>query len=125
MTRRSQRAFTLIEMLVAVAVLAIALGAIISGMGLYTRNAADLRERTLALIVAHNRLTELELERAWPNAGKSDGDVELGGVKWEWTAEVKATPDPHLRRVDLSVTLPGRESASASLSAFLADSGRQ
>ncbi|PPE73161.1 type II secretion system protein GspI [Solimonas fluminis] len=124
---RRSAGFTLLEMLVAVAVLAIAMGAIISGMARYADNAARLREKTVALWVAHNRLTELSLQRAWPDIGKSDGEVEMAGVKWKWEVEVKATPDTHLRRADISVrpSKARNKDAVASLSAFLADSGRQ
>lgn len=122
----AQAAFTLIEMLVAVAVLAIAMSAIISGMARYADSAGYLRERTLGLFVAHNRLTEIELERGWPDTGKSDGEIEMAGIKWKWMVEVKPTPDPHLRRVDIRVLSPAdRERDAATLSAFLADTGRQ
>lgn len=119
------RGFTLIEMLAAVAVLAIAMAAILSGMARHADNAGYLRERTLALWVAHNRLTEIELQRSWPDTGKSDGETEMGGIKWKWVAEVKKTPDEHLRRVDIRVLSPSRKSDSAQLTAFFADSGRQ
>jgi general secretion pathway protein I len=67
--------FTLIEVLAAVAVLAIALSALISGMARYADNAARLRDKSLAFVVAHNRLTEIELQPVWPKEGRSDGDV--------------------------------------------------
>ncbi len=119
--------FTLLEMLVAVAVLAIAMGAILSGMARYADNAGRLREKTVALWVAHNRLTELSVQLAWPDIGKSDGEVEMAGAKWKWEVEIKATPDARLRRADISVR-PAKarnKDAAASLSAFLADTGRQ
>lgn len=119
------RGFTLIEMIAAVAVLAIAMAAILSGMARYADNAAHLRERTIALWVAHNRLAEIELEPAWPDVGKSDGDMEMAGQKWKWKAEVLKTPDDHLRRIDIQVLSPNREGAAAKLSAFVADTGRQ
>ncbi|AXQ31714.1 type II secretion system protein GspI [Solimonas sp. K1W22B-7] len=118
------RGFTLIEMLVAVAVVAIAMGAIITGLARYADNAARLREKTVALWVAHNRLTELELQRAWPDIGKSDGEVMMAGVKWKWFVEIKATPDPHLRRADIRVQPLKRKDDVMSLSAFFADTGR-
>ena len=123
MTR--SRGFTLIEMVVAVAVLAIAMAAILSGMARYADNAGRLRERTVALWVAHNRLTEMELEPGWPDVGKSDGDMKLAGQKWKWEAEVKKTADDHLRRIDIRVLSPDRKDTSAALSAFIADTGRQ
>jgi len=124
-TPRPQSGFTLIEMLAAVAVLAIAMAAILSGMARHAANAGYLRERTVALWVAHNRLTEIELQPAWPDVGKSDGEVEMAGLKWKWMAEVKKTPDEHLRRIDLRVLSPDRKATAAQLSAFFADTGRQ
>ena len=72
-SRLPPHGFTLIEILVAVTVLAVAMGAIISGMARFAANAGYLREKTVALWVAHNRLTEIELEPSWPSVGKSDG----------------------------------------------------
>lgn len=122
---RSTRGFTLIEVLAAVAILAIAMAALISGMARYAGNASHLREKTLALIVAHNRLAQFELEPAWPSEGRSDGDTELGGIRWRWEAEVKKTPDDSLRRVDISVHREDdkEKSTVANLSGFVADLG--
>ena len=125
MTRRARGAgFTLIEVIVALAVLAFAMGAVISGMGRYADNAASLRERTVALWVAHNRLTEIDLEPAWPPTGKSDGDVEMAGIEWRWFVTVSETPDPDVRRVDIRVQAKGREDEAAALSSFVARTGR-
>lgn len=117
--------FTLIEMLAAVAVLAIAMAAILSGMARYADNAAYLRERSVALWVAHNRLTEIELQPNWPDVGTSDGDMPLAGRVWKWQVEVLKTPDGHLRRVDIRVQSPSRDGDAAKLSAFIADTGRR
>jgi general secretion pathway protein I len=116
---KSARGFTLIEILVAVAVLAIALSAIISGMARYADNASYLKEKTLALWVAHNRLTEIELAPTWPDTGKSDGTVDYAGLSWKWVVEVKTTSDDHLRRVDISVQRPDREGSLIQLSSFI------
>lgn len=117
---RRPAGFTLIEIIVAMAVLAVAMGALISGMGRYADNAAYLREKTLALWVAHNRLTEMELQAGFPSVGKSDGDAEMAGIKWRWHIEVSETPDPNVHRVDIGVQAEGRKGDSAALSSFLA-----
>lgn len=122
---RGSRGFTLLEILVAVAVLAIAMSAILAGMARYADNAGYLRAKTLAMWVAHNRLTEIELEPAWPAVGKSDGDVKMGGVEWHWNAEVSSTQDPNLRRIDIRVQAPGRGGDAATLSSFLSNLGRE
>lgn len=122
---RRAHGFTLIEILAAVAVLAIALAAIISGMARFADNAGYLKQKTLALWVAHNRLSELELEPAWPAEGRSDGESDMAGVKWKWFVEVKKTPDERLRRVDIRVQMTGREGDLAKLSSFISNAGRQ
>lgn len=97
------RGFTLIEVLVALAVLAFALSAIGVAIVSSARNGTYLEQRTLAEWVASNRLTELRVTRAWPDTGRSDGKTNMGGRSWRWQLEVSATPLPQLRRVEISV----------------------
>lgn len=116
------RGFTLVEVLIAVAVLALALSAVISGMSRYAANAGYLRQKTFALWVAHNRLTELAVAPAWPELGKSDGTAGMAGAEWKWRATVKPTEDDKLRRVDIEVLAPGDKDGKAvlaSLTAFM------
>ena len=103
MTARSARGFTLIEVLVALAVLAIALSAIIKTMSANTLNSIYLRDRTLAQWVALNKITELQLSEDWPSPGKNDGSTVLGNHEWFWEAEIKTTPDNDVQTVTLRV----------------------
>lgn len=131
MRRARNQGFTLLEVLVAVVIVAIAMGALLSGFARYAEQAGYIRQRTLATWIAHNRMNELMLEPAWPDTGTKEDDVEMAGAEWRYRIEVRNTDDPQLRRIDLRVYAPGvrdikTETASvAYLTAFLAQTGRQ
>ncbi|MCP1726873.1 general secretion pathway protein I [Natronospira proteinivora] len=91
------------EVLVALAVIAIALTAILGSSGRTVSNAASLRDTTLAQWVAENRLSEVRLEADWPSTGGSEGETEMGGREWFWRMEVENTDDEDLRRLEVSV----------------------
>lgn len=118
---RHARGFTLVEVLVAVAVLAIAMAAVISAMARQADNAGYLKQKTVALWVAHNRLAELQLADEPPSTGRSDGTVEMGGVEWRWDVAVTPTEDDRLRRADIRVRGAQQEEGSlADLTGFFA-----
>src|SRR5205814_721245 len=71
--------FTLVEILVALAVLAIALTATARSLGGALYTTAALRDRTLARWVAEDRLAEIELRREWPDLDVKEGDADMGG----------------------------------------------
>lgn len=125
MKARSARGFTLIEVMAAVVVLATALAAIIAGFARQASLSADLRDRTLAMMVAHNRLTEERLSETFPSTGRSDGDTEFAGLEWTWRMTVEETEDPELRRIDVSIELNGSDRELASLTGFVSSTGRQ
>lgn len=102
MTRR-QQGFTLVEVLVALAVLAIALTAVMRTMAQAIDATATLRERHVALWVAQNRLAEHQMQRDWPAADTKDGDTEIGGEKWFWREQVSNTPEPAIRRIEITI----------------------
>lgn len=123
MIRARDRAtgFTLVEVLVAVAVLGIAMAAVISAMARQADNAGYLKQKTVALWVAHNRLADLQLQKEPPSTGRSNGEVEMGGAEWRWEAVVANTEDDRLRRADITVRRAGDEDGSlAQLTGFFA-----
>ena len=96
MTRR-QRGFTLLEVLVALAVAGVGLGAVIKVAGGNAYNAQYLQEKTFAQWVAMNRISEVKLSNKFPAIGTEKGDVEMAGRTWYWTQESKAPPIPEPR----------------------------
>jgi general secretion pathway protein I len=95
--------FTLLEVMVALFVVAIALGGVIKVMGSAAGNAARLSDRTFAQWVALNELTELRIKNAWPKLGEVKGDQEMVGRKWSWVQKTIKTSDKNVKRVELSV----------------------
>jgi general secretion pathway protein I len=126
--RRKADGFTLIEVLVAVVVLALALTGIIAAGSTFAQQTANQREKTVALWVAHNRIAELQISPGWPSVGTSNGDVEMAGTKWRWLQTVADTADENLRRVDIRIVKqdkPTDKYAYATLTTFLANTGRK
>lgn len=118
MMRRCQHGFTLVEILVAMAVIAFPLAALISASGQSTSNAASLRDRTYAQWVAANALTELRLDPDANEPGRRNGDEEMANARWRWQAAITTTPDPNLLRIDVEVSLVGEEGSMVVLTGF-------
>lgn len=120
---RRGRGFTLIEVMVALLILATALGAVITAGAQYAQYASYLRDQTFAYAVARNQLVELHLQETWPSTGRSDGRVEMGGREWEWVTEVQETQDEDIRRADVRVRPIeyAEDEHIASLSGFLTE----
>ncbi|GAA0722432.1 type II secretion system minor pseudopilin GspI [Dokdonella soli] len=112
------RGFTLIEVLIALAVVALALIALTRAASVQVQDFDALRERTLAGWVAANVLTETRLASPFPATGRSDGRVQFASRGWRWEREVKATPDAQIRRIDIRVFAGETHDPSAALSGF-------
>ena len=100
------RGFTLIEILVAVAILSIALAATSRSASLATDGALQTRQRLLATWAAQNRVAELRARRLFPSTGTTQVSAEQGGLPLTLQETVTATPNPTIRRVDLAVDIP-------------------
>ena len=111
--------FTLIEVLVALAIVSIALLAALRAAGQGTANVGDLRARLLAGWVAENILAEHRARGDWLPLGIQRGKQLEGGIEFGWREEVIATPNSAFRRVDVFVfTAPEESRALAHLTGF-------
>jgi len=98
-----KQGFTLLEVLVALAVLAIALSAAIKTTTENAENARYLRDKTLAHWVAMNVLTQIQVRGEWPAIGKKEGTAMMAEREWYWIIKVSQTVDDELRRLDIQV----------------------
>lgn len=98
-----QKGFTLIEVLVALAVLAIGLTTLVKVTSQNTIQTAYLKDKTLAQWVAVNKVNEIKLLPEWPNTGTSKGTEEMANQEWQWMMKVSTTPDKDIRRLDVDV----------------------
>ena len=120
--RRTARrtGFTLVEVLVALAIVSIALLAALRVAGGGTNSVGDLRARLLAEWVAQNVLAEQRARAEWPSLGILRGTQLQGGVQFAWREEVIATPNVMFRRVDIQVSAAAEDTHSlAHLTSFV------
>ncbi len=118
--RRAHAGFTLLEVLVALAIIAIALTAVVAETGQHVNSTIHMRDRTLAHWVAMNRVTEQLAAEQWPSVGVSNGVVEMAEREWFWKMTVAATPDEDIRRIDIEVRIDReRDNPNASVIAYM------
>lgn len=97
--RARTRGFTLLEVLVALTIVAVALTATMRAMGSMTSASESLQTRMIATWSAENDLANLRLARAFPDPGSRGGTP---GWAW-WRRSLRTTPNPVFRRVEVSV----------------------
>ena len=100
---RRSLGFTLLEVLVALVIVGTALGASLRAVGSLTQNSDGLRATMMATWSAENRLVEVRLAKRFPSIGKTNFACPQGDMALVCVEDVIATPNPRLRRVEVSV----------------------
>lgn len=106
MYRRNSLGFTLIEVLVALAVVGVALAAAVKSTNASIDVASRLKYRTAAIWVASNVVNRMLALHEFPDLGGREGKETQGDIEFTWRMEVSVTPNYSFRRVEVKVYLP-------------------
>lgn len=124
---RRIRGFTLLEVLVALAIFAVVAASVLSASARSLKTAARLEDKTFASWLADNRLQDMQLADTPPGEGREQGEETYAGRRWLWESEVQATSEPEMLRITIRVAprpergLAGKieDNALATLSGFV------
>jgi general secretion pathway protein I len=101
--RKARNGFTLIEVLVALAIVAIGMAAVLEALTSSANTALYLQDKTFAEWVALNRIETVRLTGAVPGAGTSNDTIDYAGRSWEWQQKVTDTRIPGMRQIQVDV----------------------
>jgi len=119
MSGRRISGFTLLEVMVALVIVALSLAGVAGSMGQMIDTANTMRDRTYASWIAENKITEMRLAGVLPEVGTSSGNVDYANTSWEWSAEVSETGVENLLKVDVSVSYPGVDQPVRKVTGFI------
>ena len=113
--------FTLLEVLVALAITSLAAVLVAAAFAQMLDNSVSMRERTYASWIAQNKITELRLANQLPEVSTSSGDVEFANGTWYWRAEITESGVENLFRVNVSVYYPDEDSKVRDVNGFIGE----
>lgn len=100
-SRQGSRGFTLLEVLIALAIVAVSAGALLGTVTSSASNVIYLKDKTLAEWVALNRVTEISTAQTKPGAGRRKGNSVMGGMRWEWEETITELPVEGMFRIEV------------------------
>jgi len=118
---QSHRGFTLVEVMVALTIVAFSLTAIAASMNQMIDAANTMRDRTYASWIAQNKISELRLANVIPEVSSTSGEVEFANNDWSWRTVVSETGIENFFRVDVSVSHAGSEYVIRTVTGFIGE----
>ena len=119
--KKISQGFTLIEVMLAMSIFAIAGVALVSSSNTHFTNLSHLENKMMANWVASNQLVEATLDKSWPPKNNKKGKVELAGREWFWLQKVAKTNDKNMSAVTIEVrTDQTQKSSLSSLTTYIA-----
>jgi general secretion pathway protein I len=106
-SRTRARGFTLIEVLVALIIVALGMGAVMTALTSAAQNTIQLREKSFAEWVGLNQLSTVRLNRPLPVTGTSEGEIDFANSTWHWQQDVSDMEIPGLKRIVIQVRHAG------------------
>jgi len=120
-SRSQSDGFTLIEVVIALAIAAISLAAVTAAISQMVDAANGVQERTYASWIAQNRIAEMRLANVVPEVDTTRGELTYAGLDWEWRATVSETGVESLYRVDVDVGRAGSDVYVRTVSGFIGE----
>ncbi len=114
----SPKGFTLLEVMFALLIVALTMGAIVETGGYSAKRTAQLTEKTIASWIAQNQVTLYRAKRTWTSESSKSGMVEMADSEWRWKMKISKTDEPLLRRLDVDVYLADGSDIKASATGF-------
>ena len=119
---KNSRGFTLLEVIIALGVVAVGILAVSKAITGFAETTISLEQRLLANWVASNRLETLRIQKIIPVVGVSHGSEQMASQTWFYREKITATADPLLFRVDITVYADKEETEEVgSLYGYLLD----
>ncbi len=123
MNSAKSKGFTLIEVMVALAIAALGLAAVAASVSQMIDAASSMRQRTYADWIAQNKIAEMRLLNVVPETSSTSGELMYAGSEWGWRATVSETGIENLFRLDVAVSIAANEGAIRTVTGFIGEPG--
>jgi len=122
-SRKPQAGFTLIEVMVALAIVALSLSAVVASVSQMVQAASAIQERTYASWIAQNKISEIRLSNVTPEVSETDDQVTFASVEWALRTTISETGVENLYRVDVAVSYASNEQVIRTVTGFIGEPG--